>query len=111
MQSRKNDAGYIYLNSLLVILLMLPRSQSTKRHRLVTLSETFLTNIVDNGAKQIRYSVAWKKFCRPKFEGSLGIRRAQDVNAANMAKSLWRILTEADNIWVQVIQIKYKKKL
>lgn len=30
--------------------------------------------------------VSWDKICRPKCEGGLGIRKYQDVNAANLAK-------------------------
>lgn len=46
------------------------------------------------------HPVAWKKICRPKSEGGIGIRRTQNVNAANMAKLDGKLL-----------QKKKKKKL
>lgn len=38
------------------------------------------------------------KICRPKCEGSLGIRKVQDVNAAFLAKLGWKIFKDPNNL-------------
>lgn len=47
------------------------------------------------------------KIYRSKCEGGLGIKKLQDVNAANLAKLGWKILKEPDNLWVKVVSTKY----
>lgn len=52
--------------------------------------------------------VSWDKICRPKCEDGLGIRKYQDINAAaNLTRLKWKILTEPENVWIQVVSVKY----
>ena len=51
--------------------------------------------------------VAWDDVCRPKSEGSLGIRKNNDVNKASITKLGWRILIDKDSIWVRIMDDKY----
>lgn len=46
----------------------------------------------------MRYHGAWQQNCQPKSEECFGIKRAQDINAAKMAKLRQKLVTEADNI-------------
>lgn len=48
-----------------------------------------------------------RKFCRPKSEEGLGIRRTQDTDTTK--KISLKILRETDNIWVQIIQSRCLK--
>jgi hypothetical protein len=47
--------------------------------------------------------VAWKDVCRPKVEGGLGIRRIDDMNKAQMASLIWRIVSNQNSLWVRWI--------
>lgn len=51
--------------------------------------------------------VSWDKICGPRCEGGLGIRKYQDINAANLAKLGWKVLTTPENLWVQVVLATY----
>lgn len=52
--------------------------------------------------------VSLDKICRPKCEGDLGIRKYQYINAAKLAKLGWKVLTNPENLWVQMVSAKYK---
>ncbi|KAL6194503.1 hypothetical protein ACLB2K_035587 [Fragaria x ananassa] len=54
--------------------------------------------------------VAWKDICKPKALGGLGIRPSAFFNNAALAKLAWKIITDKNNWWVQVITQKYLRK-
>lgn len=60
------------------------------------------------GEKRI-HLVNWDKVTRAKTKGGLGIRKANDMNLAFLAKAGWRLEKEEDKLWVKVIQRKYFK--
>ncbi|GLT78653.1 hypothetical protein SLA2020_501810 [Shorea laevis] len=51
--------------------------------------------------------VSWERVCMPKSFGGLGVRSTSFMNQAFLAKLGWRILTEPDALWVQVVKAKY----
>ncbi|KAL6194501.1 hypothetical protein ACLB2K_035585 [Fragaria x ananassa] len=54
--------------------------------------------------------VAWKDICKLKALGGLGIRPSAFFNNAALAKLAWKIITDKNNWWVQVITQKYLRK-
>lgn len=55
--------------------------------------------------------ISWDKICRLKCEGGLGIQKVQDTNASLLAKLGRKVITEPNNIWVQVVSAKYLSKV
>lgn len=53
--------------------------------------------------------IAWDKICCPKCEGGLGFRKTVDVNPSLLAKLVWKVLTDPNNIWVRVVPRKFLK--
>lgn len=51
--------------------------------------------------------VSWDKICRPKWEDGLGIKKYQNINAANLTKLKWKVLTKPEIVWIQVVSAKY----
>lgn len=51
--------------------------------------------------------VKWETVCMPKKAGGLGIRSAKAANQVSMAKLTWRLCTEQDKLWSQMITAKY----
>lgn len=49
--------------------------------------------------------------CRPKAAGGLGLRKGDVANLALVAKLGWRISTQTDNYWVQIMRAKYLRNL
>lgn len=60
--------------------------------------------------KKKQHLLAWKKGCRPKQEGGLGIRTAKVMNKALLAKVGWRLLNDKSGLWARVLTSKYKVK-
>ncbi|KAG7544019.1 Ribonuclease H domain [Arabidopsis thaliana x Arabidopsis arenosa] len=58
--------------------------------------------------KRKQHLISWKKVCRPKKDGGLGIRLARDMNKALLAKIGWRLLHDDSSLWVRVLRSKYK---
>lgn len=54
-----------------------------------------------------RHAVAWKEICKPKWEGGIGIKSLSSMNDAFMAKLVWRMLHDPNELWVQVLNGKY----
>lgn len=54
--------------------------------------------------------ISWDKVYRLNCEGGLGIRKMQDLNAALLTKLGWKVFTELDNLWVNVMSAKYLTK-
>lgn len=52
--------------------------------------------------------VKWKKVCKPKKFGGLGIRACDDNNKAIITKLGWRVISENDSLWIKVLKNKYK---
>lgn len=48
--------------------------------------------------------------CKPKNAGGLGIKKAQFMNQAMLAKASWRIIHNDDGLWFSVLKHKYLKK-
>ncbi|KAG7599981.1 Reverse transcriptase zinc-binding domain [Arabidopsis suecica] len=69
-------------------------------------SKSFLWGSSVEHKKQ--HLVAWNKVTRPKSEGGLGIRAAQDMNKALVAKLGWRLFHDHDSLWVKLVKKKYK---
>lgn len=52
--------------------------------------------------------VSWDKVMKEKKEGGLGIRSLRSMNLAFLAKLGWRLTTQKDALWMQVLQAKYR---
>ncbi|KAG7558925.1 Ribonuclease H-like superfamily [Arabidopsis thaliana x Arabidopsis arenosa] len=52
--------------------------------------------------------MAWKRVCKPKAAGGLGLMMAKDMNRALLAKVGWRILRDKESLWARVLRSKYK---
>jgi hypothetical protein len=51
--------------------------------------------------------VKWEDICRTKEEGGLGIRDLRVVNLSLLAKWRWKLLTNDDEVWKNVMVAKY----
>ena len=47
------------------------------------------------------------KICRPKKLRGLKLRKSAVVNTAFLAKLVWKVLTQPENLWVQQMRAKY----
>lgn len=54
--------------------------------------------------------LSWNLICKPKDEGSLGLKNLKDWNRACMAKLLWEILQGKESLWLAWAQNKYLAK-
>ncbi|GKV21520.1 hypothetical protein SLEP1_g31494 [Rubroshorea leprosula] len=69
------------------------------------ISRNFLWGSVDDQRKI--HLVDWDTICKPKTHGGLGIRSARNANTIAMSKLNWRIHTEKDKMWREVLVKKY----
>lgn len=53
-----------------------------------------------------QHLVSWKKVCRPKREGGLGIRSSRDMNKALVAKVGWRLIHDHTSLLARVLRSK-----
>lgn len=60
----------------------------------------------DNNGHCTLKTIAWDSIYRSESEGGLGIRKTQDINTAHLAMKGWKILTQPDNSWVQLVRQK-----
>ncbi|XP_074326999.1 uncharacterized protein LOC141664942 [Apium graveolens] len=51
--------------------------------------------------------MAWKKLCRPKECGGLGVRDLRNFNLAMLAKQGWRLLNETNPLVSAIMKAKY----
>ncbi|KAF7807126.1 putative ribonuclease H protein At1g65750 family [Senna tora] len=51
--------------------------------------------------------IAWRKICRPKAEGGLGLRSIQGLNHAILGKQLYRIMTSKYGLMGTIMRAKY----
>lgn len=77
-----------------------------------------ITNVLDRQYKKIFWGsdvktppVAWKHVCKPKSIGGLGLRPASHFSNSALAKLGWKILTDHNNWWVQIVRKKVLKKI
>lgn len=73
--------------------------------RIERLNRNFLWGSSEN--KKCFHSVAWKKVCRPKGIGGLGLKNLQTMNEAFLTKLAWRALGSPNNLLAQVFKQKY----
>ena len=81
---------------------MLP---SSVHYELNKTNRTFFWNKGNNHSPLI----GWDKICKNKENGGLNIRKAETMNKALQMKLIWKIITEPDNIWVNIVKGKYLK--
>ncbi|XP_074288622.1 uncharacterized protein LOC141613778 [Silene latifolia] len=55
--------------------------------------------------------IAWEKVTLPKNEGGLGIKKAETLNVATVAKLVDWIYGKADRLWKSICNVKEKMKL
>ncbi|RVW27357.1 putative ribonuclease H protein [Vitis vinifera] len=51
--------------------------------------------------------VKWEMVCTDKDKGGLGLRKLALLNKALLGKWIWRYACDKDNLWKQVIKVKY----
>lgn len=55
-----------------------------------------------------KYRLAkWDIICRPKDQGGLGIENLEIKNRCLLSKWLWKLSTENDAMWAQILRAKY----
>lgn len=64
----------------------------------------------DENTKKLHH-INWDTIAKPKIYGGLGIRKANHINAAFMAKIKWNVLTKNNNLCSSVLRIKYGDNL
>ncbi|GKV17453.1 hypothetical protein SLEP1_g27964 [Rubroshorea leprosula] len=69
------------------------------------ISNNFLWGSTDNQRKI--HSIGWDTVCLPKSKGGLGFRSARNANIVAMSKLNWRLHTEEDKAWREVLVRKY----
>ncbi|KAG7566501.1 Reverse transcriptase domain [Arabidopsis suecica] len=83
--------------------IILPKSTLKQLDKI---SRSFLWG--SSAEKKKQHLVAWKRVSLPKKEGGLGIRRAEDMNKALIAKVGWRLLNDQVSLWSRVLRSKYR---
>ena len=53
------------------------------------------------------HHVSWTQLIRPKAMGGLGLQAMRQANSAFLVKLGWRVLSEKDKLWSQVVRAKY----
>lgn len=89
-----------------------------------TMQSTYLSkSICDEIDKKIRkfiwgskegerkiHLVSWDKVTLERDKGGMGIRKAEVMNQAFLAKMRWRLEVKHDKLWTQVLRMKYNHK-
>jgi hypothetical protein len=73
--------------------------------KLVRMQRRFLWGGVAGNSK-ISW-VSWQDVCRTKREGGLGVKDLRIMNISLLTKWKWRLLTEGESIWRNVLKEKY----
>lgn len=59
------------------------------------------------GSDKYLAMIGWDKICTAIEEGGLGVRDFRVFNEALLLKVVWQVASNADKLWVQVMQAKY----
>ncbi|KAL4345325.1 hypothetical protein AHAS_Ahas11G0267100 [Arachis hypogaea] len=51
--------------------------------------------------------ISWKTLCQPKHEGGMGFRKLSSMNDAFLAKVLWQLYEDSNQLWAKVLLHKY----
>ena len=54
--------------------------------------------------------VQWKMVTKPKKGGGLGIKSMQQLNDASLMKLQWRLITDPNAIWAQILKAKNSRE-
>ncbi|XP_074297338.1 uncharacterized protein LOC141628049 [Silene latifolia] len=60
----------------------------------------------EDGKRGISW-VAWRKLCQSKSLGGMGFRDFHLFNMALLGKQVWRLMTETEGLWAQLMRAKY----
>ncbi|GMQ11051.1 hypothetical protein CsSME_00053819 [Camellia sinensis var. sinensis] len=71
------------------------------------LNRNFLWGSTDDRRKV--HLVNWQQVCKTKKQGGLGIRQARVQNSAFLSKLGWKIATNSNELWCEVLKTKYLK--
>ena len=55
-----------------------------------------------------QHLISWKRVCKPRSEGGLGIRKAQDMNKALLSKVGWRLIQDYHSLWARIMRCNYR---
>ncbi|XP_058786284.1 uncharacterized protein LOC131660936 [Vicia villosa] len=72
---------------------------------IISIQRNFLWKGVE-GERGINW-VKWKDVCKAKEEGGLGIRDIETMNISLLMKWKWRILTEENTVWKDILKYRY----
>ncbi|XP_058764653.1 uncharacterized protein LOC131638121 [Vicia villosa] len=51
--------------------------------------------------------VSWDTVCKSREEGGLGVKNMEIMNVALLSKWKWRILTDKDAVWRDLLEVRY----
>lgn len=54
--------------------------------------------------------VSWEVLCSPKKMGGVGLKKAEIMNMAFLAKLCWRVFSNRDGVWCRLIPVKYRMR-
>ncbi|XP_058777040.1 uncharacterized protein LOC131651391 [Vicia villosa] len=95
------------LNAIPIYSLSFYRAPKKVLKEIVSIQRKFLWRGVDGGGG-INW-VSWRSVCKPKAEGGLSIRDVDSMNVSLLMKWKWRIMTEENAIWSNILKHRYSK--
>ncbi|XP_061354128.1 uncharacterized protein LOC133298795 [Gastrolobium bilobum] len=106
-----SQAGKITLSQSILAAILAYRMQSCKLPLMVCEAiEKLQINFIwgDKINARRHHPINWNVVTSPKLHGGLGLRNLARMNDAFLAKKAWKIYTEPEQLWVQVMHAKYK---